>query len=86
MNIKALLSQRIESAFEALGLEGQAMLQAASRPEFGDYQANGVMAAAKRSRQNPKKSGRSGHSSSRSKRHRQRCQHRWTWLYQHYFS
>ena len=54
MKIKALLSQRIESAFEALGLQGQAMLQAASRPEFGDYQANGVMAAAKRSGQNPK--------------------------------
>ena len=54
MKIKALLSQRIESAFEVLGLQGQAMLQAASRPEFGDYQANGVMAAAKRSGQNPK--------------------------------
>lgn len=54
MKIKALLSQRIESAFGALGLEGQAMLQAASRPEFGDYQANGVMAAAKRSGQNPR--------------------------------
>ena len=30
------------------------MVQAASRPEFGDYQANGVMAAAKRAGLNPR--------------------------------
>ena len=48
MHIRSLLSERIEAAFAHLGLEGQALLQAASRPEFGDYQANGVMAAAKR--------------------------------------
>ena len=54
MHIRALLSERIEAAFAHLGLEGQALLQAASRPEFGDYQANGVMAAAKRAGQNPR--------------------------------
>ena len=48
MHIRSLLSQRIEAAFTNLGLSGQALLQTASRPEFGDYQANGVMAAAKR--------------------------------------
>lgn len=54
MYIKSLLSQRIEAAFEQLGLSGHALIQAASRPEFGDYQANGVMAAAKRAKQNPR--------------------------------
>ena len=54
MHIRSLLSQRIEAAFTALGLSGQALLQSASRPEFGDYQANGVMAAAKRAGQNPR--------------------------------
>ena len=54
MHIRSLLSQRIEAAFTTLGLSGQALLQAASRPEFGDYQANGVMAAAKRADKNPR--------------------------------
>ena len=54
MHIRSLLSQRIEAAFTALGLSGQALLQSASRPEFGDYQANGVMAAAKRAGRNPR--------------------------------
>ena len=53
MHIRSLLSERIEAAFSRLGLEGHALLQAASRPEFGDYQANGVMAAAKRAGRNP---------------------------------
>ena len=53
MHIRSLLSQRIEAAFTALGLSGQALLQSASRPEFGDYQANGVMAASKRAGKNP---------------------------------
>ena len=54
MQIKAELSRRIEEAFQALGLEGPAIVQAASRPEFGDYQANGVMGAAKRAGRNPR--------------------------------
>ena len=54
MHIKALLTEHIEAAFEALNLTGAAMVQAASRPEFGDYQANGVMAAAKRAQRNPR--------------------------------
>ena len=48
MHIKALLTQHIEAAFAELGIASPALIQAASRPEFGDYQANGVMAAAKR--------------------------------------
>ena len=54
MHIKALLTQQIEAAFADLGLQGQAVIQAASRPEFGDYQANGVMAVAKRAGLNPR--------------------------------
>ena len=54
MHIRSLLSQRIEAAFNTLGLSGRALLQTASRPEFGDYQANGVMAAAKRAGKNPR--------------------------------
>ncbi|MDG1704896.1 MAG: arginine--tRNA ligase [Pseudomonadales bacterium] len=54
MNIRSLLSERIEAAFDSLGLQGDALLQTASRPEFGDYQSNGVMAAAKRGGLNPK--------------------------------
>ncbi len=54
MQIKAMLSKRIEQTFAVLGLQGDALVQAASRPEFGDYQANGVMAAAKREKKNPR--------------------------------
>ena len=55
MNLRALLTRRLESALAAvLGESAAAVIQPAGRPEFGDYQANGVMAAAKRSRQNPR--------------------------------
>ena len=54
MLVKAILSERIEAAFAQLGLDGQALVQNAARPEFGDYQANGVMAAAKRAGKNPR--------------------------------
>lgn len=54
MHIKALLTQHIEAVFAELGLQSPALIQAASRPEFGDYQANGVMAAAKRAGINPR--------------------------------
>ncbi len=54
MHIRQTLTQRIEAAFAALDLEGAALVQSASRPEHGDYQANGVMAAAKRAGLNPR--------------------------------
>ena len=54
MKIKALLGERIQAAFQEVGLSGESLLQHASRPEFGDYQANGVMAAAKRAGRNPR--------------------------------
>lgn len=54
MHIKQDLSARIEKVFATLGLDGQALVQNSSRPEYGDYQANGIMAAAKRAGRNPR--------------------------------
>ena len=48
MKIKALLTQRVEAAFNDVGIQAPALVQLSNRPEFGDYQANGVMAAAKK--------------------------------------
>ena len=50
-----LLDSRVKDALAAVGCEGaQAIIQPAGRPEFGDYQANGVMAAAKARKMNPR--------------------------------
>lgn len=55
MNLKHLLDQRLSAALAAAaGAEAGAVVQPAARPEFGDYQANGVMGAAKRARSNPR--------------------------------
>jgi arginyl-tRNA synthetase len=55
VNVRALLTARFEAALAALlGEPAPAVVQPAGRPEFGDYQANGVMAAAKRARTNPR--------------------------------
>lgn len=55
MSIQQLLDARLQAALAAAGAPGApAILQPSSRPEFGDYQANGVMAAAKAARQNPR--------------------------------
>jgi len=55
MNLRNLVAERLEAALEAsLGEPAPAIVQPASKREFGDYQANGVMGAAKRSRQNPR--------------------------------
>lgn len=48
MTLLQLLNQRISAALAAAGCpDASPILQTASRPEFGDYQANGIMAAAK---------------------------------------
>lgn len=55
MDLRALLNQRFSAAF--LAATGEAIppqLQLAGKPEFGDYQANGAMAAAKTLQQNPR--------------------------------
>lgn len=55
MNVRALLEQRLSAALADAGItDAPAMVRFASKPEFGDYQANGVMGAAKRNKQNPR--------------------------------
>ena len=54
MNLKRLLTERLEAALASAGADGaQAIVGPATRPEFGDYQANGAMAAAKRLKRRP---------------------------------
>ena len=54
LNVKRLLSARIEAALKDCGVEAPALVRIASRPEYGHYQANGVMAAAKSAQANPR--------------------------------
>ncbi len=55
VNLKRLLSDRLGRALEAsLGEPAAPVVQSAARPEFGDYQANGVMAAARKASRNPR--------------------------------
>lgn len=50
-----LLDARVSAALAAAGCEGApAVIAPAGRPEFGDYQANGVMGAAKARKMNPR--------------------------------
>ena len=49
MNIRTLLSERVAAGLKACGAsDAPPLVKAAAKPEFGDYQANGVMAAAKK--------------------------------------
>ncbi|MGB3919071.1 MAG: arginine--tRNA ligase [Thiothrix litoralis] len=56
MNIRQLLDDRITAALHTLGAPATvtAIVKPSARPEFGDYQANGVMAAAKQLKTNPR--------------------------------
>ncbi|MFZ1342749.1 arginine--tRNA ligase [Thiothrix eikelboomii] len=56
MNIRQLLDQRLTAALQAAGapVASSAIIKPSTRPEFGDYQANGVMAAAKQLKMNPR--------------------------------
>ena len=50
-----LIDSRVSAALAAAGCEGApAVVQISGRPEFGDYQANGVMGAAKARKMNPR--------------------------------
>ncbi|GAB4057718.1 arginine--tRNA ligase [Uliginosibacterium sediminicola] len=50
-----LLDSRVRAALDAAGCAGApAVVAPAGRPEFGDYQANGVMGAAKARKMNPR--------------------------------
>ena len=56
MNVRQLLDDRLGEAFEQVTKEcAPALVSPASRPEYGDYQANGAMAVAKRLKTNPRK-------------------------------
>jgi len=55
MNVRELLDARVRSALRGAGAaDAPALIATASRPEFGDYQANGVMAAAKARGEKPR--------------------------------
>jgi len=56
MNIKQLLAEKTLAAFSQLGLpEGtNPAVTQSTRPEFGDYQINGAMSAAKQLKTNPR--------------------------------
>ncbi len=56
MNIRQFLDDRITAALHAAGAPATAtaIVKPSARPEFGDYQANGVMAAAKQVKMNPR--------------------------------
>ena len=56
MDIRQTLEERIAAALAAAGAaDAPALVQTSTRPEHGDYQANGCMAAAKRLRTNPRR-------------------------------
>ena len=55
MTIQELINERAGAAFAAIGApDAPPVVQPASRPEFGDYQINGVMAVAKQQKTNPR--------------------------------
>jgi arginyl-tRNA synthetase len=56
MRIKELLNQRFSAAMQAAGIPSECSptLALSGKPQFGDYQANGAMGAAKRMHTNPR--------------------------------
>ena len=55
MNLKNNLDQRVAQAMQSAGLENSpAVVRPSTRPEFGHYQANGIMGAAKKNKANPR--------------------------------
>jgi arginyl-tRNA synthetase len=56
MRIKELLNQRFSAAMQAAGIPSECspILALSGKPQFGDYQANGAMGAAKRLKTNPR--------------------------------
>jgi arginyl-tRNA synthetase len=56
MNLQATLNERLVAAMTRAGCgdEPDPILAPASKPQFGHYQANGIMASAKRAKTNPR--------------------------------
>ncbi|MGB1984752.1 MAG: arginine--tRNA ligase, partial [Porticoccaceae bacterium] len=56
MSIKTLLNSRFKTAMQSLEIPSECspLLNQSNKPEFGDYQANGAMGAAKKLKTNPR--------------------------------
>ena len=56
MSIKALLNSRLRDAMQSLHIPDHCspLLNLSGKPQFGDYQANGAMGAAKQLKANPR--------------------------------
>ncbi len=56
MNIQALINDKVSQALEAAGapVGSPAAVRRSAKPQFGDYQANGVMGVAKKLKMNPR--------------------------------
>lgn len=54
MNIQATLSDAFKNALATLGVDADPVIKPASKPQFGDYQVNGIIAAAKTLNTNPR--------------------------------
>ncbi len=55
MNLHQTVAREAEAAFQAAGIGGSVIvLQPAKNADFGDFQINGVMGAAKQAKQNPR--------------------------------
>ena len=56
MNIQALINDKVSQALEAAGAPAgsPAAVRQSAKPQFGDYQANGVMGVAKKLGTNPR--------------------------------
>jgi len=55
VNLREWLEERVVHALSAAGApDAPGVVRVASKAEFGDYQANGIMGAAKRLKTNPR--------------------------------
>jgi len=55
MNLRAVLEERFRRALSGAGMDdAPALVRPSAKPQFGDYQANGCMAAAKKAGMNPR--------------------------------
>lgn len=56
MNIQSILSEKVKQAMLKAGADEQCepMIRQSGKLQFGDYQANGIMAAAKKTGKNPR--------------------------------
>ena len=54
MNLKIFLEEKATECLCELGVDGSAVVKQSARPEHGQYQANGVMGAAKKAGRDPR--------------------------------